>query len=277
MENIFEYDNAVSKMRKFFRELNGFVEVPTQSRRSILAACEDPKTVSQYIFSGINWPLPQTGQMWLEKEMLDNPDLPGVFCISTSYRNEPNPIPGRHDKIFPMFEFESKGSVEDMINLETELLEHMGFDVTRKIRATYNQMCRAYNTKLLEADHETMMWNDVSDVIFLTDFPLRSDPFWNMKQNGNNFNKVDVILYGMETVGSAERSCNVTEMRDNFYSVSDGEYASLLFNHFGRKRVEDELEEYFELNMIPRFGGGIGVTRMARALRLHEQKNRATE
>jgi len=39
-----------------------------------------------------------------------------------------------------------------------------------------------------------------------------------------------------------------------------------LFNHFGRKRVEDELEEYLELDMFERFGGGIGVTRMVRAI-----------
>jgi len=28
-----------------------------------------------------------------------NPEYPGVFCISTSYRDEPNPIEGRHEKI----------------------------------------------------------------------------------------------------------------------------------------------------------------------------------
>jgi aspartyl/asparaginyl-tRNA synthetase len=268
-------------MREFFQQKKGFVEVPSQSRRSILAACEDPKTISQYIFSGINWPLPQTGQMWLEKEMLDHPDLPGVFCISTSYRNEPNPIPGRHDKIFPMFEFESRGNVADMIQLELELLDFIGFDaslnrhpnINQRVHhgpffTTYEEACTTLKTEFLEAEHEMLMQEQLSDVVFLTDFPLRSDPFWNMKQNGDHFNKVDVILFGMETIGSAERSTNVSEMRKNFYTISDGEYSNLLFNHFGRKRVEDELEEYFSLDMFPRFGGGIGLTRICRALRL---------
>ena len=49
--NIFEYSNAVKKMRDFFQGEKGFIEVPTQARRSILAACEDPQTISQYIFS----------------------------------------------------------------------------------------------------------------------------------------------------------------------------------------------------------------------------------
>ena len=63
MKDMFAYDAAVHKMRQYFREEKGFIEVPAQSRQSILAACEDPATISQYIFSGINWPLPQTGQM----------------------------------------------------------------------------------------------------------------------------------------------------------------------------------------------------------------------
>jgi len=267
--NIFEYSNAIVQMREFFQKQKGFIEVPSQSRRSILAACEDPKTISQYIFSGINWPLPQTGQMWLEKEMLNNPELPGVFCVSTSYRNEPNPIPGRHDKIFPMFEFESKGHVGDMIRLEKELLDYLGFDTAKLRYIKYDDACRTLDVEHLEAEHETLMQEQLSDIIFLTDFPLRSDPFWNMKQRDKCFNKVDVLLFGMETIGSAERSTNVDEMRKNFYTISNGEYSNLLFNHFGRKRVVDELEEYFSLDMFPRFGGGIGLTRICRALRIN--------
>jgi len=286
--NIFQYSEAIRKMREFFQEKKGFVEVPSQSRRSILAACEDPKTISQYIFSGVNWPLPQTGQMWLEKEMLQNPTIPGVFCVSTSYRNEPDPIPGRHDKIFPMFEFEAAGTEKDLVSLELELLEHLGFGINGTRQAPpsltptkthdgpyfikYDEACMELNTgsDFLEAEHEPLLQERLSDIIFLTDFPLRSDPFWNMKQQdgGDHFSKVDVLLYGMETIGSAERSCNVGEMRNLFYTISDGQYAKLLFNHFGKLRVERELESYFSLDMFPRFGGGIGLTRICRALEL---------
>ena len=38
-------------------------------------------------------PLPQTGQMWLEHELLSTPNSKGFFCVSTSYRQEPNAIP----------------------------------------------------------------------------------------------------------------------------------------------------------------------------------------
>ena len=106
-----DFTNTTNKLRTFFNEL-GFLEVHTQNRLSILAACEDPTTVATYNYSGEVWPLPQTGQMWLEYELLKDPTLPGVYCVSTSYRQEDNPVKGRHELIFPMFEFEAPGQFE---------------------------------------------------------------------------------------------------------------------------------------------------------------------
>lgn len=268
MKDMFAYNEAVKRMRQFFQEKKGFIEVPAQSRRSILAACEDPATISQYIFSGINWPLPQTGQMWLEKELLDNPKVKGVFCVTTSYRNEPNPVPGRHDKIFPMFEFESHGGIKDLIGLEEELLTHLGFGKDF-VNISYEGAVERYGERELGDYEEELLCNDYGNCVFLTDFPQRTHPFWNMKHAGGGiYNKVDVIMHGMETIGSAERATDKHEMREQFHTISKGEYANLLYNHFGKKRVEDELEEYLSLRMFERFGGGIGVTRMVRAMKL---------
>ena len=272
MKNMYDYNEVVKKMRFFFQEAKGFIEVPAQSRQSILAACEDPATISQYIFSGVNWPLPQTGQMWLERDLLENPKVNGVFCVTTSYRNEPNPIEGRHDKIFPMFEFESHGDMEDMITLETELLNHLGFNRGHNKetygRIKYDEASTKYGVSELDYAEEEALCKDIDQCTFLTDFPLRTHPFWNMKHKGNGiYSKVDVIMHGMETIGSAERATDVHEMRDQFHNISDGEYANLLYNHFGKKRVEDELEEYLALDMFERFGGGIGVTRMVAAMK----------
>ena len=269
MYDTFGYDNAVVLMREFFKEEKGFIEVPTQSRLSILSACEDPKTISQFVFDGINYPLPQTGQMWLEYELLKNPELKGVYCISTSYRNEPNPIEGRHQKIFPMFEFESHGDVDDLINIESELLDHLGFDVPTKL--LYEEACQIYDVDTIEATEEERMQKEFGDIVSLEKFPQSTHPFWNMKYSGKGlYNKVDVIMYGQETIGSAERSCDSEEMKEQFYGISDGQYAKLLFNHFSKDRVEKELEDYLSLDMFPRFGGGIGMTRMARALKYNE-------
>ena len=270
MKDMFAYDAVVYKMRQYFREAKGFVEVPTQSRQSILAACEDPATIAQYVFSGVNWPLPQTGQMWLEYELLKNPTIKGVFCVSTSYRNEPNPVEGRHQKIFPMFEFESHGGINDLMSMETELLQFLGFG-SEYHKIKYDLASELYGVDELEYDEEAKLCEDFGTCTMLTHFPQRTHPFWNMKQNEddkNLFNKVDIIMHGQETIGSAERAVNVDEMRDNFHTISNGEYAGLLYNHFSKERVEAELEEYLKHDFFPRFGGGIGVTRMVRAMEM---------
>ena len=267
MINMFDYNQAVGKMRQFFIE-RGFIEVPIQSRLSILAACEDPGTIGKFKFTNTIWPLPQTGQMWLEYELLKNPSVPGVFCITTSYRDEPRPVAGRHERIFPMFEFESHGGVEDLLKLEKSLVEHLGF-TSPQTEVDYEEAAAFYKTNSLEAEHELKMVNDYAPITFLRNFPGRTSPFWNMKQLGNDrFAKIDVILHGQETIGSAERSCNIDEMRHNFYTISGGQYAELLFKLFTKERVEKELNAYLKLQMIPRFGAGIGVTRMIRAMKL---------
>ena len=48
--------------------------------------------------------------------------------------------------------------------------------------------------------------NGKHPAVFLTDFPESTDPFWNMKiSNTGTAKKVDIILSGQETIGSAER------------------------------------------------------------------------
>jgi aspartyl/asparaginyl-tRNA synthetase len=267
MINMFDYSHAVGKMREFFVG-RGFVEVPIQSRLSILAACEDPSTVGQFKFTNVVWPLPQTGQMWLEYEILKNPGVPGVFCITTSYRDEPNPIAGRHERIFPMFEFESHGGINELQQLEKDLLSHLGF-TSKQAEVDYEKAAAFYKTDSLEAEHEMKMSKDYAPITFLKHFPGRTSPFWNMKQlDSDRYAKIDVIAHGQETIGSAERSCNVEEMRHNFHTISDGQYAKLLYKLFSKERVESELEAYLKLPMIPRFGAGIGVTRMIRAMKM---------
>jgi aspartyl/asparaginyl-tRNA synthetase len=266
MENTKTYHELVQKMREFFLD-KGFMEVPTQSRLSILAACENPHSIVKYKFDGQEWPMIQTGQMVLEEVLLQNPEWNGVFCITTSYRDEKTPIEGRHSKVFPMFEVESKGTMKDMVKLESELLNYLGFD--KPVEVNYDKLCEEYGTEILESEHETKMWNEIGNVISLQHFPKRTNPFWNMKKNENEtFNKVDVILYGQETIGSAERSCNVEEMREMFYTIENGGYSDKLFELFGKERVEKELENFLSLEFFPRFGWGCGLTRLGRAYEL---------
>jgi len=272
--NCKDFDAAVQKLRSFFTG-KGFIEVHTQNRLSILAACEDPTTMATYNYAGNVWPLPQTGQMWLEHYLLQNPEEKGFFCVSTSYRNEPNPVPGRHDLIFPMFEFESRGDMDDMIRLEKELLEHLGFSKDMYPdnlypEGDYNDVAKKYEVDILEHEHETQLEKDHGPVYFLKNFPERTSPFWNMGRNdgGETAKKVDVIIHGIETIGSAQRSCDKESMRKQFNEISNGEYANMLFSQFSKDRVLGEMNDFLSKEFFPRYGGGIGMTRMIRAMKM---------
>ena len=313
-----KYDKVVKKLREFFTS-RGWIEVHTQNRLSILAACEDPETIATYEYNGKVWPLPQTGQMWLEYETLkaeyQNPtNTKGFFCVSTSYRQEPNPVEGRHEVIFPMFEFETAHpqycvlDENDSADKENgfvkfreflyELCRH--FDIPETMNNTINYMHYALNRY---PDHkEPELTNEDESLIpfgMLTQFPEYSAPFWNMSRatfrqldpfwnsrgtDGDTYlydgsNKIDVILNGIETMGCAMRSTDPNQMRESFYTISDGKYAQLLFDKFGKERVEQELNEFLSLPFVPRFGGGIGITRLISALDAMEKNgwNRDTE
>jgi aspartyl/asparaginyl-tRNA synthetase len=275
-----DFTHVTTLLRQFFLDKN-FLDVHTQNRLSILAACEDPSTVATYQYSGETWPLPQTGQMWLEYELLNNPKLPGCFCLSTSYRQEQNPTEGRHELIFPMFEFESPGNFEDLLQLENDLCKYLGFKCDHE-RAPYTEdfpggkyqsVLAKYTGVELDAGHEEEMYKEYGDVFFLTNFPESTSPFWNMKIGGLDSvgnklaNKCDVIMGGMETIGSAERATDVKEMKEQFYTISEGGYAKLMFDLFGKDRVEVELDEFLSYDFFPRFGGGIGITRIISAMK----------
>ena len=88
-----------------------------------------------------------------------------------------------------------------------------------------------------------------------------------MKQNGDGTAaKIDVIISGQETIGSAERSSDTDEMMTMFHEISDGMYADLLYELFGKQRVDKELDEFLALDFVPRVGGGIGITRLLTAM-----------
>ena len=256
-----EFTDVVTELRSFFLSKN-FYEVHTQNRLSILAACEDPETVASYNYGGQIWPLPQTGQMWLEHELLSNPSAEGFFCVSTSYRAEPNPVAGRHETIFPMFEFEMHGGVEELEKMEIELCEHLGIPLDIERIKTYDDWASTYQVEELDHVHESTIGRGM-----ITKFPEWTSPFWNMARNDDGTSKkIDVILNGMETIGSAERSTDKEQMRETFYTISDGGYAQILYDKFGKERVEKELDEFLEFDFFPRSGGGIGVTRIMQAI-----------
>ena len=70
-------------------------------------------------------------------------------------------------------------------------------------------------------------------------------------------------------VPHASKITNPEEMKKFFENISGGKYAEKLFELFGQERVMNELDTFLSHNFFERFGAGIGVTRMARALKLN--------
>ena len=155
-----------------------------------------------------------------------------------------------------------KGGVKELEEMEIELCQWLGIPLSVGNIRTYDQWCKDYDTKELDHEHEKAISRGM-----ITDFPEWTSPFWNMARNTDGTSKkIDVILGGMETIGSAERSTDKEQMRDTFYTISDGQYAQLIIDLFGRSRVEKELEDFLSFDFFPRSGGGIGVTRLISAL-----------
>lgn len=272
-----DFDKMVSKLRGFFIS-RGYLETFPQPRLSILAACEDPKTVRSFNFNGDVWPLSQTSQIWLEYDLLKNYEkINGVYTLTASYRDEPNPIENRHEKSFGMFEAEHKGDFNHLLDTLKDICVHMGLvdDVKNIPFFTYRQLCEHYSVDILEHEHEELMWKEFGDIVGITKFGSSTSPFWNMSQEGTDektgeklYNKCDLIICGQETFGSAERSNDINQMRENFHTISNGMYAKLLYNSFGKERVEEELEEYLSLKMNPRWGFGMGIGRLLRSMKI---------
>ncbi|HTM06051.1 MAG TPA: amino acid--tRNA ligase-related protein [Patescibacteria group bacterium] len=270
-KNIKNYHETVQLLRSFFLSKD-FLEVETQSRQSILAACEDPSTITSYSLQNQQWPLPQTGQMWLEYELLKNPELPGLFCVTTSYRDEQFLNPTRHLRVFPMFEFEAHGTFADLEKLLKELFTYVGLGNAEDFQEElYETAAARFNTSIIDSMHEEKLCQMYHPVFLLKKFPLRTHPFWNMKQENGIAFKIDSLLYGMETVGSAERSTDPIQMHQSFLTVSNGTYAESLYRAFGKERVDKELDTFLALQFFKRFGGGIGIDRLIRALTLSKE------
>ena len=161
--------------------------------------------------------------------------------------------------------------INDLQNMEAELLEHLGFEKNADgvyPEGDYEDVAKMYDTVEVEHEHEARLAEDFGPVYFLKNFPFYTSPFWNMKADftTKKSDKIDVILHGVETIGSAERSTNKDEMRELFYTISDGQYKDILYTQFSKERVDDELNKFLEHDFFPRYGGGIGVTRMITAM-----------
>ena len=152
------------------------------------------------------------------------------------------------------------------------LLSHLGFNKDKFQYGNYEDVAKEYGVSTIEHTQEQKILKEKGTVFFLQNFPMRTDPFWNMKRHpdGKLAYKLDVIVNGMETIGSAERSTDPIQMVKDFYEISGGEYSKTLYEKLDKESVDRELQEYLSvpaLKTTVRCGGGIGLTRLIKGMR----------
>ena len=159
--------------------------------------------------------------------------------------------------------------MEALIQLEKDLLESLGYDVAKFVRGKYEDVADEYSVRELEHEHETKLHEEKTPTFFLTDFPEHTSPFWNMKRgSGDTAKKVDDIMSGQETIGSADRESDKEVMLTRFKAIMNGGYEQKLFSLFGEERTMAEMDDYLNFDFFTRCGGGIGVTRLMRSMKL---------
>jgi len=254
-------------VQQFFNE-RGFEFVYVGDRLLIRAACEDVRSIAMFEYRKdgddvtLPWPQKQTSQMDLEDLVLAEGFI-RVHTLTTSYRKELRPIRGRHEGIFPLYEFEALGGYGELLALLEEFVQYLGFDAP--VFHYYDDVCDSEGE--VGWEQEKLLNPTPKSSAIITHFPVKHS-FWNMRRtpDGKYAYKADVILGGMETIGSGDREDDLEVMRTAFETLMDGEYASTLRELFGA-RIDREITAFLSHQFVKRYGGGIGLNRLVRAMR----------
>ncbi|HMT01771.1 MAG TPA: hypothetical protein PKD00_00435 [Burkholderiales bacterium] len=278
--DVLTFHNVIVSLIDFSMKSGCLFTYPTPG--DILDACENPPSIASMVIGGKKRPAPQTGQMGLEYKLFETVskgiDFSGLFCLTQSYRDEKEIIEGRHNIIFPMFEVELLGDVEVMFSFIKNLLSAFGFPPP--VELDYEYSCEQLNVDIIGAEEEQKLYEIYGPVIALRNFPERSNPFWNMKRHDGKAKKIDILLYGVEVIGAAERETDPNTMFKKFFSIENGEYSKTLIDLFGGVETTTSLNKYLSNSgvSIVRSGFGIGITRFIKALhKRYDEKTKQPE
>lgn len=271
-----DFKYMMNKITRFFIS-RGFAETYPSPNSSILSTyCK---------FEGI---IPTHGYVWLENELLDNPDRNGYFSI----RNHYIVSPGKQN--YYTFDFESKGTMSDMIQLNRHLLAYLGFTTSNIPRRSNYYNDSYFRGKVAESlvndslYYSETEYDDISiqtncpgqtdkldprirkeynSVCFIKNFPKESNSLWNIKEMNNKTKRVDIILNGINTITGYEKSCNPEEIKHNFYEQN---HVDILYNTFSKQKVDKDFDEYISKTLFPRYGGRIIMSNIADAMVIDE-------
>jgi aspartyl/asparaginyl-tRNA synthetase len=249
-----EVQSIVDDMLKFGYKTNYLDRLDTLSKRGNIFAIETLELIDNNLMPN---------QIQLPK---------GYFAHNVSTRDESRAGDGRREFKFPLTEFEFENKTEEsgfdeLAEFLSKLIVHLGFPEPKLVN--YEDECSKFGVEDIEDKEEQALCDKYGPVVLLGKFPQRSDPFFNMRHAGNGiYDKIDVIVHGFESAGTAVRSCNIEEMKENIKVQDSGEYLKTMYRYFGQDRVDAEIDEYTDYNFIPRCGGGLGMSRIIRGMKI---------
>lgn len=233
-----KYSILINLIRNFLNKLN-FIELFTQNKLSILTICNDPKSMCTFNYGGYVWPLPQSGIIWLEHELINlnemnNPG--GIYTMCTCYKNDPNYTRKMSENIFeadivtPIFEFAAFGQYSDMQTMVINLLQELGFRTKFNI-INYNQIAKKRGSREL----------DITDIVtdkIVTFLEYIPNPKWGMKYT------TQVIILQTDVLTFSEHITDSNDLLETFYTYDNGSLAEYLYSQFSKERVDDELYKF---------------------------------
>lgn len=241
----------MEKVLKLLRQ-QGFSESKQTGARNVLAV-KDPRTLC---FKNNRHGLamvPQTDIVRLQEQLLAPNNFRGVFSQSDDEGT---------------IEFALKGATDKLLVFLKTLSSELCGRVPTQL--TYDGVAAYFAASEINESVETQI-GEKWPCCFITDFPERSDPFWNVKRIGGEpargfFAQVELIARGQRVVSSAEFSCNPTEMQDRIAKMKGGEFKKGMFEKLGPE-FTTRLDHYLRGKFEPISGGTIDIIKLAKALK----------
>ena len=221
-----QYHYVANCIRLYLIE-NGLIECCLQSKFPLLSSCGDCQN-----------------QLYLEHELLQNPDVTGYFCVTNVNIENPHSMP------MPTAEFVIKGDIHVLESFIHHLLIYLSYhNISKYTIKDYNYITTKLNMDVnyLSSTVKQKIYNKFGAVFLLKNYPTNTSAHWTTKKTNVNdtYDKLVTILSGTEAIISYEMSSDKTDMCNQFHANCES------------ADVNAELDQYLSQSFITRSYGKI--------------------
>jgi hypothetical protein len=253
--NPFTYNYVANAIRFFFLG-NDYIESYEQNKLSNLNSCNNIFNACLYDMFNFCYSLPQSNELWMDYQILNNSNQTGFFCYSTVYTND---IYGIKNNIEQIIDFSLIGGMYEVEKLVRNLLEILGLKNIFNFKTyEYSKLLKELNiNELRESDYNKISFTEKT-ICFIKNFQPNENIKWNdfYDENKKYYNKIIIICQGKLIVSCGQKSQTVEKMRENFLKKKDFKKKCEFFHE---ERVLGELNSYLDLHFVKRCTGSINL------------------